>query len=61
MNGLLDNRNCVHPCEMSAKRRIVENGEKNDPMSDVKNRDFGVIRFGVSGGYCVHVWKASSF
>jgi hypothetical protein len=37
------------------------NDPMSDPMSDVKNRDFGVIRFGVSGGYCVHVWKASSF
>jgi hypothetical protein len=47
---------------MSAKRKNAW----SDPMSDVKNRDFGVIRFrvirfGVSGGYCVHVWKASSF
>jgi hypothetical protein len=46
---------------MSAKRRNAWSDPMSDVMNDVKNRDFGVIRFGVSGGYCVHVWKASSF
>jgi hypothetical protein len=50
---------------MSAKRRNAWNDEKNDPtngvMNDVKNRDFGVIRFGVIGDCDVHVLRASNF
>jgi hypothetical protein len=64
-NGLLDNRNCVHPCERSAKRRSVWNDEKNDPMNgpmnDEKTHDFGVIHCGAIGGCDVHVSRASSF
>jgi hypothetical protein len=42
---------------MSAKRKNAW----SDPMSDVKNRDFGVIRFGVIGDCDVHVLRASNF
>jgi hypothetical protein len=68
-NGLLDNRNRVHPCA----RRSVWNDEKNDPtndptngpmngpMNDEKTHDFGVIHCGAIGGCDVRVLRASSF
>jgi hypothetical protein len=30
-------------------------------MNDEKNRDFGVIHYGVNGGCDVHVLRASNF
>jgi hypothetical protein len=60
-NGLLDNWNCVHPCERSAKRRNVWNDEKNDPTNDEKTHDFGVIHCCAIGGCDVRVSRASSF